>query len=970
MPEPTPAEQQQIVIRGARTHNLKNIDLTLPQRQLIVVTGVSGSGKSSLAFDTIYAEGQRRYVESLSAYARQFLDRMEKPDVDEIDGICPAIAIRQKNSLRNPRSTVGTTTEIHDYLRLLYARIGRTICRQCGSEVLRDSAEVAARALAALPDGTRLLLGYQLPVVAGLTGAAAPDEEDGAADLGAPSDAAAAGNGHGDSPVAAALDALRRKGFRRVVVDGRAVGLDDLEAGALDGETVLRVVVDRVKVGAEALSRLTDSVETAYAEGGGAAFAIEADGGRTHQFSELFECRACGIPYEVPQPRLFSFNNPFGACQTCHGFGNVIELDMDLVVPDPSKSIQQDAIEPWSKAHYRARLADLKRAARANGIRTGVPWADLTEAERTFVVDGDGGRYTGIRGFFRWLESKKYKVHVRVFLSRYRGYLVCPECRGTRLRQEARAVRVGGHPIDVLCGFTVARARRFFDELTLTEKEAAVAERIVREIRRRLSFLSDVGLDYLTLDRLSSTLSGGEAQRINLATALGSALVGTLYVLDEPSIGLHPRDNERLLRILQQLRDQGNTVVVVEHDTEMIRSGDYLVDLGLGAGTRGGKVVYAGPSAGIADEPTSLTGKYLRGELAIPVPVARRRRLPQSHAIRLRGAAEHNLKRIDVEIPSNMLTCVTGVSGSGKSTLVHDVLYAAIKRAKGEWDKRVGTHEALEGLELVSKAVLVDQAPIGRTPRSNPVTYLKAFDPIRELFASTKDARAQALTASHFSFNVPGGRCDACEGEGEVRVEMQFLADVFVPCEHCDGRRFKPQVLDVQYRGRNIDDVLRLTVREALSFFSTAPKVCRRLQVLDEIGLGYLRLGQPATTLSGGEAQRIKIAAHLVSRGGDRTLYILDEPTTGLHLDDIARLLAAFRKLLNAGHTLLVIEHNLDVIKTADWVIDLGPEGGDDGGYVVAAGAPEEIAAHDGSHTGRYLRHALETGRTHAYAEP
>ena len=594
MPEPTPAEQQHIVIRGARTHNLKNIDLTLPQRQLIVVTGVSGSGKSSLAFDTIYAEGQRRYVESLSAYARQFLDRMEKPDVDEIDGICPAIAIRQKNSLRNPRSTVGTTTEIHDYLRLLYARIGRTICRACGKEVLRDSAEIAARALAALPDGTRLLLGYQLPVVAGLTGAAAPDEENGAADLGAPSAAAAAGNGHGDSPVAAALDALRRKGFRRVVVDGRAVALDDLEAGALDGETMLRVVVDRVKIGAEALSRLTDSVETAYAEGGGAAFAIEADGERTHEFSELFECRACGIPYEMPQPRLFSFNNPFGACQTCHGFGNVIELDMDLVVPDPSKSIQQDAIEPWSKAHYRARLADLKRAARAGGIRTSVPWADLTEAERTFVVEGDGGRYTGIRGFFRWLESKKYKVHVRVFLSRYRGYLVCPECRGTRLRPEARAVRVGGQPIDVLCGFTVARARRFFDELALTEKEAAVAERIVREIRRRLSFLSDVGLDYLTLDRLSSTLSGGEAQRINLATALGSALVGTLYVLDEPSIGLHPRDNERLLRILQQLRDQGNTVVVVEHDTEMIRSGDYLVDLGLGAGTRGGKVVYAG----------------------------------------------------------------------------------------------------------------------------------------------------------------------------------------------------------------------------------------------------------------------------------------------------------------------------------------------------------------------------------------
>ena len=981
MEKQAPARQSHVVVRGARTHNLKGIDLTLPLRRLIVVTGVSGSGKSSLAFDTIYAEGQRRYVESLSAYARQFLDRMEKPDVDEIDGICPAIAIRQKNSLRNPRSTVGTTTEIHDYLRLLYARVGRTICRGCGREVLRDSAEVAAQALAALPAGARLLIGYQLPVVDALTGASAADEDQ---DQGAAGDdpaalAAGAGTGGGDvtgngggaggSAVAAAMEALRRKGFRRVVVDGRAVSLDDLDPAALAGETALRVVVDRVQVGPDALSRLTGSVETAYAEGGGTAFALDAATGETRQFSERFDCRACGIAYDVPQPRLFSFNNPFGACPTCHGFGNVIELDMDLVVPDPSKSIQQDAIEPWTRPRYRSRLADLKRAARARGVRTNVPWSELDAAERAFVVDGDGGGYKGIRGFFRGLESKKYKVHVRVFLSRYRGYLICPACGGARLRPEARVVRVGGRPIDAVCGFTVGRARRFFDALELTEKEAAIAERIVREIRRRLAFLADVGLDYLTLDRLSSTLSGGEAQRINLATALGSALVGTLYVLDEPSIGLHPRDNERLLRILRQLRDQGNTVLVVEHDVDMIRSGDYLVDLGLGAGARGGKVVYAGPSEGIAGEPTSLTGKYLRGELAIPVPAARRRRLPHTHAIRLLGAAEHNLKEIDVEVPTNMLTCVTGVSGSGKSTLVHDVLYAAIKRAKGEWDKRVGAHDALEGAELISKAVLVDQAPIGRTPRSNPVTYLKAFDPVRELFASTRDARAQGLTASHFSFNVPGGRCDACEGEGEVRVEMQFLADVFVPCEQCDGKRFKPQVLDVRRQGRNVDDVLRMTVREALSFFGALPKVCRRLQVLDEIGLGYLRLGQPATTLSGGEAQRIKIASHLASRGGDRALYVLDEPTTGLHLDDVAKLLAAFRKLLAAGHTLLVIEHNLEVIKTADWVIDLGPEGGDAGGRVVAAGPPEAIAAHADSHTGRYLRRALAAGRTHAYAD-
>ena len=990
-----------ITIRGARTHNLKNIDLTLPQRQLIVVTGVSGSGKSSLAFDTIYAEGQRRYVESLSAYARQFLERMEKPDVDEIDGICPAIAIRQKNSLRNPRSTVGTTTELHDHLRLLYARVGRTICRGCGKEVFRDSAEVAARTLAALPEGTRLLIGFEIPVV-DTSVPLGRDEEalrsegvDGAeTDLSGNNGSSFCGGGlegHGEgavSPFDGALDVLRRKGFRRLVVDGQAVSFDDVDVSALVGQTSIRVVVDRVAVGPDMLSRLTDSVETAYLEGRGTAFAIEVGKGpwvsdqnadperkeappdsRLHVFSELFECSDCEIQYEVPQPRLFSFNNPFGACPTCHGFGNIIELDLDLVVPDPSKSVQQDAIEPWSKPHYRSYLAELKKVARARGVRMNVPWAELTDDERTFIVEGDGEEYGGIKGFFRWLERKKYKVHVRVFLSRYRGYLTCPECDGTRLRQEARDVRVGGLTIDEFCGFTVGRARKFFDEVELTEKEAAVAERIIREIRRRLSFLSDVGLDYLTLDRLSSTLSGGEAQRINLATSLGSALVGTLYVLDEPSIGLHPRDNARLLQILQKLRDQGNTVLVVEHDADIIRSGDYVVDLGLGAGTRGGKVVYAGPYADLQHEQTSLTAKYLRGELAIPVPASRRKRLPQSQALRLVGAAEHNLQGLDVEIPLGLLTCVTGVSGSGKSTLVHDVLYAAIKRAKGEWDKRVGTHERVEGLELVSNVVLVDQAPIGRTPRSNPVTYLKAFDPIRELFASTKEARAQGLKASHFSFNVPGGRCDACEGEGQVRVEMQFLADVFLPCEHCDGKRFKPNVLDVLYRGRNIDDVLDMTVREALSFFSSAPKVVRRVQVLDEIGLGYLRLGQPATTLSGGEAQRIKIASHLTSRGGDRTLYILDEPTTGLHFDDIAKLLTAFKKLLEAGHTLVVIEHNLDVIKTADWVIDLGPEGGDDGGRLVVAGPPETVAGHPDSHTGRYLQPILAEGRTHAYAD-
>jgi excinuclease ABC subunit A len=959
-----------LVVRGARTHNLRNIDVTLPHGKLVIITGVSGSGKSSLAFDTIYAEGQRRYVESLSAYARQFLERMEKPDVDRIEGICPAIAIRQKNSVRNPRSTVGTTTEIHDYMRLLFARVGRTFCRKCGQEVIRETAEIVARRLGDLPAGTRLLIGFELPVVADAPRAFDLDvSEDGGG--GADEVDAVIAAPKPFDPIAETLATLRRRGYGRLLLDGRAVPFEEIDSSTLRARTTLEVVVDRIRIEGNLRSRLTDSIETSYREGGGAAFAIDADGGERFVFSERFECRRCGIPYETPQPRLFSFNNPFGACPTCHGFGNVIELDMSLVVPDPSKSINQGAIEPWSKPHYRAQLAELKRAARRSPVRLDVPWIDLSDEERRFVIEGDdpangAPEYDGVRGFFRWLERKKYKVHIRVFLSRYRGYLACPDCRGARLRLEARDVRVGGRTIDEVSALTVRAAQCFFTELQLSEKEAAVADKVLREIRRRLSFLADVGLDYLTLDRLSSTLSGGESQRINLATSLGSALVGTLYVLDEPSIGLHSRDNQRLIDILQKLREQGNTVLVVEHDEDMIRVADHIVDIGLGAGEQGGRVVFSGDLPGLMQEPRSLTAKYLRHELAIPVPATRRRGLAQQ--IRLRGASEHNLKDVDVAIPLNTLTCVTGVSGSGKSTLVHDVLYAAIKRAKGDWDRRVGAFRGLEGLEYITDAVLVDQAPIGRTPRSNPVTYLKAFDPIRELFSLTKDAKARGLTASHFSFNVPGGRCEACQGEGEVRVEMQFLADVFVPCDQCDGMRFKPQVLEVRYRGKTIHQVLDMTVREALAFFSTSPKVLRRLQVLDEIGLGYLRLGQPATTLSGGEAQRIKIAAHLASFGGERLLYILDEPTTGLHFDDIAKLLAAFRKLVEAGHTLLVIEHNLDVIKTADYLIDLGPEGGEAGGDVVATGTPEQVVQVEASHTGRALRQVLADGRSNAYA--
>ena len=1030
-----------LVIRGARTHNLKNIDLTLPAGRLIIVTGVSGSGKSSLAFDTIYAEGQRRYVESLSAYARQFLERMEKPDVDHIDGICPAIAIRQKNSVRNPRSTVGTTTEIHDYLRLFFARIGRTICRQCGREVERESAEAAARELAALPAGTRLLLGFDYAVDgadAAVPSAGVDEEESATGEPSEPGERSAARDGSDpgersaararsepgkssapregalpgersspgerpppregvspgersesrepvepgerpgdapvevpDDPVSAAVASLRKRGFARIIVDdghgagaaaGRVARLDEVDPASLAGRRSLRIVLDRVRVAPDLLGRMTDSIETAYLEGGGSAFALEVDGdGRPaaeHRFSERFECRACGIGYEAPQPRLFSFNNPFGACPVCHGFGNVIELDLNLVVPDRTKSIRRQAVEPWSKPEYRPQLTRLMRAAQGGAVRLDTPWSELTDAERDFVVEGDGAGYPGVRGFFASLERKKYKMHVRVFLSRYRGYVTCPGCDGTRLRPEARGVQVAGRTIDEICALTVGEGAVFFDGLALSDGEGAVADRLVREIRRRLSFLRDVGLDYLTLDRLSSTLSGGEAQRINLATALGSALVGTLYVLDEPSIGLHPRDNERLIAILRKLRDQGNTVLVVEHDADTIRTADVVVDLGLGAGEQGGRVIHAGPLDALLDDPQSLTAKYMRGDLTIPLPAARRKH-PQPLAIRVAGAREHNLRGIDVEIPLNTLTCVTGVSGSGKSTLVHDVVYAAIKRQKGGWDKRVGRHDRLEGAELVNDVTLVDQTPIGRTPRSNPVTYLKAFDPIRELFSHTRDARAAGLAPGHFSFNVPGGRCDACEGEGVVRVEMQFLADVFVPCDECDGHRFKPQVLEVRYRGRNVDDVLDMTVREALAFFAGSPKICRRLRLLDEIGLGYLRLGQPATTLSGGEAQRIKIASHLAARKADRALYILDEPTTGLHFDDVAKLLAAFGKLLQAGNSILVIEHNLDVVKSADWVIDLGPEGGEGGGRIVAAGTPEQIATTEGSHTGRHLRPVL-----------
>lgn len=943
--------QEGIIVRGARVHNLRSVSVEIPHDAITVVTGVSGSGKSSLAFDTIYAEGQRRYVESLSAYARQFLERMEKPDVDEISGIAPAVAIRQKNSTRNPRSTVATATEIYDYLRLLFARCGTTYCVKCGAEVKRDNPDEIATRILSLTPGRRFYVLYLLRVAA-------------------PQATLAARKGTKKKDAAPPQDALRqslldiqKRGFNRLYQDGRVHEFSTPES-LLDVNFAkpVYVLVDRLAVNPESRSRLVDSIEICYREGGGEAileFVADGSGNPAERlsFNERFECKNDGTLYQEPEPRLFSFNNPYGACPRCQGFGNTIDFDLNLVVPDAGKSLDEGAIEPWTKPRFRTLLAELKKWARSTGIPTNVPWRQLTAEQRRLVLEGDPeNEYDGVKGFFDWLERKKYKLHVRVFLSRYRGYATCPECGGTRLRAEARAVRVSGKSITEVCKLTVKEARTFFASLELNEAQAKVAEKILDEIRSRLRFLDEVGLDYLTLDRLTSTLSGGESQRIQLATSLGSHLVGALYVLDEPSIGLHPRDTQRLIDILKSLSSLGNTVLVVEHDPDAIHAADHVIDLGPGAGELGGRLLFAGTYEDMLQEPKSLTGRYLNGELRIPVPNTRHK--PTGRFLKIFGANLHNLKNVDLMIPLGTLTVVTGVSGSGKSTIVHDVLYRALAA------KRVGQSikefcERLEGDNQIREVVIVDQSPIGRTPRSNPATYMKAFDAIREVFAETPDAKRRGYTPGHFSFNVPGGRCETCQGDGTVTVEMQFLADVELVCEECRGSRFKSGVLEVRYHGKNIHDILQLTVREALAFFVNVSKVVSKLRVLNEIGLGYLRLGQSATTLSGGEAQRLKLASHLTRTENQGILYILDEPTTGLHFDDIAKLLAAFRKLLESGASLLVIEHNLDVIKSADWLIDLGPEGGDQGGKVVATGTPEQVARNAQSHTGRYLARAL-----------
>ncbi|MBW4027339.1 MAG: excinuclease ABC subunit UvrA [Acidobacteria bacterium] len=970
----------QIIIRGARVHNLKNIDCEIPHGKLTVVSGVSGSGKSSLAFDTIYAEGQRRYVESLSAYARQFLERIEKPDVDLIDGLAPAIAIKQKNTTRNPRSTVATATEIFDYMRLLYARCGTVHCIVCDGVVRRDSVDEIAAAVLALGDGTRLHALF--PVQKPGTQPVSPEPEKPKTRGRKPTaKKAAAPLSPLTEELKERLGELRKRGFNRLYQNGTIYEFSTPESLLeINFDLPVFILVDRIAVSAESRARIVDAAEIGYREGGEILFEIvpreagEAERERL-RFSAAFECKNCHRVYTEPEPRLFSFNNPFGACPRCQGFGNTIDFDLDLIIPDKSKTLEDGAIDPWMRPKYRPYFTELKRAAKQHGIPLNVPWYDMTLDQQAFVLEGHGS-FVGVHGFFEQLERKKYKLHVRVMLSKYRGYALCPECKGQRLRAEARAVRIDGKNICEAAALTIRAADEFFSALKLSPMQQEIAGSILGEVQQRLHFLDAVGLDYLTLDRLASTLSGGEAQRIQLATSLGSRLVGALYVLDEPSIGLHTRDTAKLIRILEELRDLGNTILVVEHDPDVIRAADYLLDLGPGAGEYGGRVLAAGTVPEVTRNPESITGRYLSGQLTIPVPARRREPNPDSGKdwLRLRGARANNLKNVDCEIPLNVLTCITGVSGSGKSTLVHDVLYRAVAHAVGKGEGADPSHlyRELKGAERLNDIVLVDQAPIGRTPRSNPVTYIKAFDAVRELFAAQPEAQRRGYGAGHFSFNVQGGRCDVCQGDGTVTVEMQFLADVELPCEECNGTRYKSSTLEIKYKNKNIHEVLGLTVKEALRFFVGQPKILDKLAVLEEVGLGYVRLGQSATTLSGGEAQRVKLAAHLAAtrtssgaakKLGSRVLYILDEPTTGLHFDDVSKLLTAFRKLIDGGGSLVVIEHNLDVIKSADWIIDLGPEGGGAGGQIVATGTPEEITQNELSHTGYWLAKVLGNKR-------
>jgi len=921
-----------ILIKGARVHNLKNIDVNIPKNKLVVITGLSGSGKSSLAFDTLYAEGQRRYVESLSSYARQFMGRMNKPDVDYIKGIAPAIAIEQKVITSNPRSTVGTSTEIYDYLKLLFSRIGKTISPVSGQEVRRDSVTTVTNYITSLPDGDSVTILCPL-------------------------------HPHNNRSLKEELAVLLQKGFVRVYHGSKMIRIEELledqklKNEKLTSSDLVKIVIDRITISADddTISRMGDSIQTAFFEGKGDCF-VEYNG-EMNFFCDRFELD--GMRFEEPTPNFFSFNNPYGACKRCEGFGRVIGIDEDLVVPDKSKSVYDGAIAPWRGEKMGVWLQEFLKNALKFNFPIHRSFNQLTDDQRQLLWDGNK-YFRGLNEFFSELEAQTYKIQYRVMLSRYRGKTNCPECKGSRLRKDASYVKIAGKSITDLVLMPLDSSINFFNSLDLTINETKIAKRLLAEITSRISFLNDVGLGYLTLNRLSNTLSGGESQRINLATSLGSSLVGSVYVLDEPSIGLHPRDTHRLIGVLKSLRDVGNTVLVVEHEEEMMKAADHLIDIGPEAGTNGGNLVFSGSYQQILNDEKSLTGNYLSGREKIEVPAKRR---SWSDFIEIKGARENNLKSIDVKFPLNVFTCVTGVSGSGKTSLVKRILQPALQKVIGNYSgEQTGAYDSLEGsFGEIDHVELVDQNPIGRSSRSNPVTYVKAYDDIRNLFASQPSAKAVGLKPAAFSFNVEGGRCDVCQGEGEVKIEMQFMADLFLPCEACQGQRFKQHVLDVEYKEKNISAILDMTIEEALNFFKDESKIISKIQPLLDVGLGYVHLGQSSNTLSGGEAQRIKLASFLI-KGNNRskTLFIFDEPTTGLHFHDIKKLLKSLNALLDQGNTILVIEHNVDVIKCADWVIDIGPEGGDRGGNLVFEGVPEDLAKVQESYTGAFLKGVLK----------
>jgi excinuclease ABC subunit A len=966
-----------ITLRGVRVHNLKSIDLDIPRRKLIVFCGLSGSGKSSLALDTLYAEGQRRYIESFSAYTRQFLQRLEKPEADRIDGIPPAIAVTGKNIGRSSRSTVGTATETNDYLRLLFAKIGRTSCLRCGRDVRCESPQSAAETLAALPPGTRYMIAYACNVPT-------------------------------DATLAQVAAGLREDGFVRAIVGGRLVNLEEMiaakpiEAAADDlipnpqSPIPLLVIVDRLAAGSASDNRLRDSLETAFAKGHGRCCALieETDSGasgamvgsrenalgtevpsplptlvidgrpwRRIRFGTQLACEDCGIEYPTPEPRLYSFNSPLGACPECEGFGNVIALDMELIVPDAGKSLREGAVAPWNTPAYAHELKELLALAREYDIPTDVPFRELSERQVGLIVHGVPEReFGGLDGFFAWLERRKYKMHIRVFLSRWRSFRPCPSCGGLRLRPEALAAQIAGRNIGQIAAMKVRDAAAFFRQLALPDHELQIGRMMLEQVRARLDYLEAVGLGYLTLDRTLRTLSGGESRRVALTSALGSSLVNMLYVLDEPSIGLHPRDIDQLLGAIKKLRDRNNTVVVVDHEEAIIRAADRVVEIGPGAGERGGKVVFEGTPAEMEQSPDSFTGDYMAGRRGLNG--GGRRRKPDHGWVRLAGARGNNLKNVTVEFPLGVLCLVTGVSGSGKSTLVQDTLFPALCRRLRKDAEKPCPYDDVFGDGQLDDVIMVDQSPIGRSPRSNPVTYLKAFDEIRLVFADTVEAKTRGYDAGHFSFNVDGGRCNNCHGDGYLQIDMQFLADVYMRCPQCNGARYREEILDVTYRGRNIADVLEMTVREAFTFFRGQPRVQARLKKLIDVGLDYVRLGQPANTLSGGEAQRLKLAGYMSTAKRGRCLFILDEPTTGLHFSDVVQLLDCFDALLAVGHSLLVVEHNLQIMKAADYIIDLGPGAADEGGQIIAKGTPEQVARAAGSVTGSFLAKVLKEKET------